>query len=326
MRPPTPERLRFARDRPAHVAILADVHGIFAPLAAVLADLETVRPDRVVVNGDLVNRGPDGVAVLERLERVPGPRVLGNHDDLMRMWVERDPALPPAWFDEPFWRGNAWCAERLERSGWLDRIATWPLAVRLDVDDGPSALVTHGSPRHYREGYGPHLADASVSEIAEMHPVEMFVGSHTHRPMDRTVGRHRVVNTGAVGTPFNGDPRAHYLLLHGDGTSWEPEFRRVAYDREAALESFETSGYLEHGGLAARIHWVEAATARSLLTPFLMWCDERDGAALDLDSWRRFVRERAGRIEAPDDVGARVVRRSDLAGPGGTQGASPSRG
>ena len=315
MRRPAPVELTFPDDRPATVAILADVHGIVAPLEAALEDVARVAPDTVVFNGDLVNRGPDGVAVLERIEAVPGPRVLGNHDDLMRMWVARDPALPSSWFDEPFWRANAWCAERLLRAGWLDRIESWPYAVRLEVEDGPVALVTHGSPRHYREGYGTHLTDAAVSEIAEMHPVDVLVGSHTHRTLDRTVGRRRVLNTGAVGTPFDGDPRAHYLLLRFDGSAWRPEFRRVPYDRAAALATFETSGYLDAGGLAARIHWLEAATARSFLTPFMMWRDEQDDAGLDLASWRRFVRERAGRIEAPDAVGAEVAARSGLLDP-----------
>ncbi len=315
MRDPAAVRLTFRREEPATVAILADVHGIVAPLEAALRDVANVAPDAVVFNGDLVNRGPDGVTVLERIESVPGPRVLGNHDDLMRMWVARDPALPTSWFDDPFWNANGWAAERLDRSGWLERIATWPYSVRLEVEGGPVALVTHGSPRHYREGYGPHLSDATVSEIAEMHPVDLFVGSHTHRTLDRTVGRRRVLNTGAVGTPFDGDPRAHYLILRLDGRGWRPEFRRVPYDRTAALASFERSGYLEAGGLAARIHWLEAATARSLLTPFLMWRDEQEGVALDRASWRRFVRERAGRIVAPDEPGAEVAARSGLLGP-----------
>jgi hypothetical protein len=68
-----------------------------------------------------------------------------------------------------------------------------------------------------------------------MHPTDVLVGSHTHQPMERRWGRTLVVNSGAVGSPFNGDGRAQYLWLTlGRGGVAEAEFRRVAYDSEIA--------------------------------------------------------------------------------------------
>jgi predicted phosphodiesterase len=293
------------------LAVLADVHGNLPALEAVLADVADVAPDRVVVNGDLVNRGPEGVSVLERVAATGWPVTLGNHDDLVRMWIERDGALPASWFDDPFWCSTAWCAERLAEAGWLSWLAARPMTVAVEPSDAPRVLVSHGSPRHYREGYGRHLTDAAISEIVEMHPYDVLVGSHTHQPMERRWGRHLVLNTGAVGTPFNRDARAQYLLLRRHGASWRPEFRRVPYDREAALAAFDVSGFLVGGGLSARIYWLEAATARSFLVPFLMWAEER-GVARDEDGWARFRRDRLGSVSAPDDAGAAVLPRTEL--------------
>ncbi|MDZ7706550.1 MAG: metallophosphoesterase family protein [Trueperaceae bacterium] len=295
------------------IVVLSDVHGNLPALDAVIADLDAVSPEIVIVNGDMVNRGPQGAEVLDRIDELDWTMVLGNHDDLLRMWVDRDASLPPSWFTDPFWRSTAWCAERLERSGWLPRIAALPLTIAIEPPGASRLLVSHGSPRHYREGYGEHLADEAISEIVEMHPYDVLVGSHTHRPMERRWGRHLVLNSGAVGTPFNGDPRAQYLVLRRDGRDWTPEFRRVAYDRAAALSVFEDSGYLSDGGLSARLYWLEVATARSWLVPFLMW-SEKNGIARGEASWRRFLTERGTRLEAPDDVGADIVARSGLAG------------
>lgn len=303
---------------PDSVAVLADLHGNLPALGAVVDDLRSVAPEQVVVNGDMVNRGPDGAAVLDVIDALGWSMVLGNHDDLLVKWVARDPAIPKAYFGDRFWRSTGWCAERLAETGWLERIAELPLTIAFGAPDGPpaagSVLVSHGSPRHYREGYGSYLADQAISEIVEMHPYDLLVGSHTHQPLERRWGAHLLLNTGAVGTPFNGDPRAQYLVLRRDGEEarWRHEFRKVAYDRESALEDYQRSGYLEAGGFSARIYWLELATARSWLAPFLMW-SERAGVERSENSWRSFVRERGRPLEAPDEVGQDVVMRSGLA-------------
>lgn len=300
---------------PRRVAVLADVHGNLPAFEAVARDVEALAPDRVVVNGDMVNRGPAGPEVLAAIAAREWTMTLGNHDDLMRMWIERDPGLPARWFDDPFWRATGWCAQRVAAAGWLPVIDRLPMTVAIEPSDGPSVLISHGSPRHYREGYGRHLAEEAISEIVEMHPYDLLVGSHTHQPLERWWGPHRILNSGAVGTPFNGDPRAQYLILErSEEGGWTHAFRQVEYDRDTALEAYEASGYLSDAGLSARIFWVELATARSWMVPFMMWT-ETTGTPRDEDGWRGFVRQSGRPLVAPDDVGEAVVARSGLAVP-----------
>ena len=52
------------------IAILADVHGNLPALEAVLTDIEEQGVDRVIVNGDSVNRGPESVPVMRTLAEV----------------------------------------------------------------------------------------------------------------------------------------------------------------------------------------------------------------------------------------------------------------
>lgn len=295
------------------VAILADVHGNLPALEAILDDLSRQDVDRVVVNGDLVNRGPASVEVVERLFSSGFECTLGNHDDLMRKWVQRDD-LPSTWFEDPFWRATGWCAERLAAAGWIAPLTSLPMSIRIAPGEGPTLLISHGSPRHYREGYGRHLTDAAVREIVETYDGDVLVGSHTHRPMQRASGRVAVFNTGAVGTPFNGDTRAQYLILELQQGRWEPEFRAVTYDRDAALEAFETSGFLSEGGLSARIFYFELLFARAYLMPFLKWT-ETHGRVRDDDAWDEFRELFAERFQHVDP---KVVAAAGVRGATGT--------
>lgn len=283
------------------IAILADVHGNLPALEAVLADVEAQKVDRLIVNGDSVNRGPESVPVLRTLAQVKHDAVMGNHDDVMLMIVERrDVDLDP-WYLDPFWRSAKLAAEDVEREGLLDTIRAMPLTLRIEEAGAPSLLISHGSPRHYREGIGPQTTPEVISEITQEYPADVLVGSHTHRPYLASWGRYTVLNTGSVGTPFNGDPRAQYLVLTLRGGKWVPEFRRVPYDRGRALAAYESTGMLANGGLSAVIFQDELRHARSYIVPFLMWCEE-EKLERTADKWAEYRRMRASRFVLPEEL------------------------
>jgi predicted phosphodiesterase len=83
---------------------------------------------------------------------------------------------------------------------------------------------------------------------------------HTHKPWHRIVQGVHFVNTGSVGRPKDGDPRAGWVLL--DMTAGEPSisFRRVEYDVELAARSLVQAGlpkdfsdHLRMGGASATL-------------------------------------------------------------------------
>ncbi len=57
----------------------------------------------------------------------------------------------------------------------------------------------------------------------------LFLG-HTHLPYQKQVGDTLIVNTGSVGKPKDGDPRAGYVLLTLAKGGAQVEFWRVDYD------------------------------------------------------------------------------------------------
>ena len=59
--------------------IIGDVHGCFKTLQALIAQ----RPDhKVILLGDLIDRGPNSRAVIEWVMKTGTPSVAGNHEDL----------------------------------------------------------------------------------------------------------------------------------------------------------------------------------------------------------------------------------------------------
>jgi len=95
------------------------------------------------------------------------------------------------------------------------------------------------------------MPDADDSELSSTYgsagaPVVVY--GHIHRPFVREAGPGlTVANSGSVGSPFDGDPRASYLLVE-DGI---PRVVRVDYDVEREVELVLRSGYPDAERIAA---------------------------------------------------------------------------
>jgi predicted phosphodiesterase len=68
---------------------------------------------------------------------------------------------------------------------------------------------------------------------------ELAVYGHIHRPFVAETDSVIVANSGSGGFPWDGDPRASYLLV----TDGRPEVRRVEYDTEAAGRDARDAGF-----------------------------------------------------------------------------------
>lgn len=282
------------------VAIISDIHGNVHALDAVLADIKTVGVDQIIVNGDLVNRGPNNTAVMERLSGDGYRLILGNHDALVVNWFDHHPDIPVAWYDDPFWRGVAWSVEQLQRSNHLDTLRDLPMTYEIALPDTPRILISHGSPRHYREGYGPFLKADAYFEIMEAFPADIYIGSHTHRQDEREVAGKTFLNSGAVGAPFNGNVRAQYLLLTLKEGMWEWEFRAVPYDRHIAIAAYESSGLLPYGNLSAHIFKMELEYALPIYAPYWSW-GEKYEKPMNWETWEEFLGLFGDRLVLPTE-------------------------
>ena len=81
--------------------------------------------------------------------------------------------------------------------------------------------------------------------MAKVAGCDILLFGHTHLPYQKRVGSTLFINTGSVGKPKDGDPRAGYVLLDlAKGP--KVDFRRVRYDVEAATQAIRGSGLPPH--------------------------------------------------------------------------------
>jgi len=228
------------------LAVISDIHGNIPALEAVLEDIRRWPADEVIINGDVINRGPYSLAVLELLhEQLPAAvRILGNHESFT-LYSAQNP-LAPEDHRYDLRRLAQWTADQLGET--LDGVSRWREHLdRAELAGGASLHVTHGSRLGNRDGIGPSTQEHELpAKLGERR--DLFVASHTHRPMIREYAGGLVVNTGSVGQPLDGDERAAYGRFELRGGRWQAQIRRVAYDKSQAIRDFHDSGFLEHAG------------------------------------------------------------------------------
>ena len=248
------------------LAVLSDVHGNVPALSAVLEDIEAWRADLVIVNGDLVSRGPYSLDCLRLLQRhFPQAHLLtGNHETYVLRCA--DTPADPASATHDIDHFAHWAAAQLGDA--VEEIRAWEDHLDLPgLEAGATVHVTHGSRLGNRDGLSVRVPDAELAEKLG-DPRDLFIGSHTHKPMLRPFNDALVVNTGSVGQPMDGDPRAAYGRFTLQGGRWQAEIRRVAYDKARAEQDFLDSGFLAEAGPVPGLILLELQQSRAHLGPW----------------------------------------------------------
>jgi predicted phosphodiesterase len=220
------------------IAVVSDVHGNLTALEAVVADIEQRKPDRVVHGGDLGLAGAQPAEVVDRIRELGWPGVVGNADELLwnraqlELLLARAPELAPL-LQLLF---ETYAPATLELLGEA-RVA-WLRGLPAEhSEDG--IRVLHASPGDLWRAPMPDAAEGELLETYGAADEGIVVYGHIHLPFVRRLISLTVANTGSVGNPFDGDPRAAYLMIE-DG---EPETIRVSYDIEREVSIVLGSGY-----------------------------------------------------------------------------------
>jgi predicted phosphodiesterase len=292
--------------RPQTLAIIADIHGNIPALDATLADLERIQPDRVVVAGDVVNRGPQSHRAVERVAELGFEVISGNHDTWL-VKLARGEGQPEGW-DTSWWTPVRRAVEELTPAdlAWLDSL---PFSLSVTLPGTEPLLVVHGSPRHSREGMGRLLTDNLLAEALASVEERTIVGAHIHYPWERWLGDQHVVVIGATGCPFNGDINAQYGLFTWEDGIWRFEHRSVPYDHEPLYAIWHESGYLDDGSIASELMMLEHRTARTQYVPFWEWAETR-GLPLTRASLEQFQATREQFIPPPPPVAVAPAQRN----------------
>jgi len=226
------------------LAIISDVHGNLTALEAVIAELKTTSPDLVLQGGDLVVGGPRPAEVIDRIRELGWAGVVGNTDEVLwapeqfEQQAKRAPKLRALL--EILFHDFAATRELIgdERLRWLQSLPpAWQ-------DHGIKLL--HASPGDLWQAPMPDCDEEQLVATYGGLGSAVVVYGHIHRPYVRRVAGFAMANSGSVGTPYDGDPRASYLLVE-DGNV---KIRRVEYDVEAEIKYLLSSGYPRAAWLA----------------------------------------------------------------------------
>jgi predicted phosphodiesterase len=253
------------------IAALYDIHGNFPALEAVLAEVELLDVDAIVVGGDVAPGAmtPQTIALLRGL----GDRalfVMGNGDREVVEAIDADPPPDPA-SDDQLTRILAAEVARLDRAD-RDFLASFAPVVQLDVDDVGPTLFCHGSPRSDLEIITQVTPPERLAPMLDGVEEPTVVIGHTHHQFVLEHGGRRVVNAGSVGMPYQGAAAAFWALLGP-----EIDLRRTDYDIEGALATMRAAGPpdIDEGMLADSL--VNPADAATVARFFEDRATEADG-------------------------------------------------
>lgn len=220
------------------LAVVSDIHGNLTALEAVAADVASRGVDRVVHGGDLVLMGARPGEVLDRIDELGWPGIVGNTDELLWRPDELETQLARAPKLEPllrmlFERYAPVTAERLGE-GRVGRLRELPATLRVG-----DLCVVHASPGDLWRAPMPSATDDELIETYRGLEAAAVAYGHIHRPFARDTKELKIANCGSVGLPWDGDPRASYLLVDDGGA----RLIRVEYDVDAELRALAASGY-----------------------------------------------------------------------------------
>ncbi len=230
-------RFRKAAAWIMNVAALYDIHGNLPALQAVLTDLEQIRPDVIVVGGDMVS-GPMPSQTLHCLRQLGGQVIVlrGNAD--REVVAAFDGQLAASHLSEDVREATRWVAQHLT-SDERNFLAQLPAHTTLSTAELGEVLFCHATPHSDEELFTPRTPPARLQRL--FHDVEqrVVVCGHTHMQFELQIGGVRVLNAGSVGMPYADRPGAYWLLLGPASV----EFRRTPYDFVAAAQAMRSSGY-----------------------------------------------------------------------------------
>jgi len=263
----------------ARYAIFSDIHANLPALQVVLTDIErrhAEQPfDGIFCLGDLGGYGGHPNEVQACVTDGGYPTISGNYDqnvgfDGPDCGCQYIKPLDIAMSDISF----GWTKEHTldEHKAWLREL---PMEIRFEAE-GKRVLLCHGSPRSNTEYLFVNRSDGYLRQFttggrADAH-ADVIVFGHTHVPYHREVDGVHFVNTGSVGRPKDGDPRAGYCLLEITGETVRSEQVRLPYDVERTCSQLIAVGlpeyfaeYLRTGGGVPE-DWVAAHVDLEQLT------------------------------------------------------------
>lgn len=252
------------------IVLLADIHANLVALQTAITYIQYLKPDKVIVLGDTINRGPrplECLQIIQYYEQTENWLVLkGNHEE----YVIAQSLIN----DENNYQNSIvhqqtnWTLHQV--SNELDYLRNLPNKKILQFGNS-SLLFTHASTLGIRTGIYPHTTEADLADLIRLpEPISSnlaVVGvGHTHHPLIRTSNGTTIINAGSVGLPFDGNHNLSIGLLVYHNSYWSSEIVRLSYDLTKAEKDFFLTNYIKDGGPLTELIRLELLYSHSQLS------------------------------------------------------------
>lgn len=282
-------------------AIISDIHGNLPALDAVLEDAEKSGVDSYIFAGDYCISNPYPNECISRIRAIPNKYVVrGNEEKYLEKLVGQDPA---AWTDGQM-QVTYWAYQNISADN-LQYLLSQPAKIQLTYQNrvlylthASSDFIGDGEYRNWSTGqvarrYGDSFIsqdtlredickdlsqDNQFQGMLRTLPEGIYIFGHTHVQWSYQTedGRHIFINPGSCGLPLDcireGVPYT-ILELSGSGAAVVEE-RRVPFDIEAYVQSFQKSDQFKKANVWSRVNVKELLQRREKMTFFLQFVEE----------------------------------------------------
>lgn len=230
-------------------ALVSDIHANLPALEAVVADIDRRGIPATYHLGDLTGYAPwpNEVVALLRERGIAG--IAGNYDstvaaDYKHCGCRADSAAE----EELSHISYEWTRQHVSET---TRAYLAALPFRIDIRPsgghvgGASLVLLHGNHALNTVYVTQDRPDEFLRKLATgvgSRAGDMICFGHTHIPWQRLVDGVHFVNTGSVGRPKDGDPRACYVIVSADEARLRAEVVRVSYDVELVAREIVKQG------------------------------------------------------------------------------------
>lgn len=225
------------------IALISDIHGNLPALKAVLKDARRAKVRQIWCLGDLIGHVPFPNECIELIQKKASASIVGNYDQKVihfkRKKSERKKSKKLSKFDAFEWNHQHLHPQSRKYLRSLPQILRRKIG-RFDI------LLTHGSPQSIDEPVLPDTPQERMIELGQIADADIIVMGHTHRFMNRKIGKQYFINPGSVGLPFKKDLRASYALLNILQDKINVTERKIHYDISKVIYSLQEANLFRY--------------------------------------------------------------------------------